>query len=139
MSRSALTLLVFLGLLTFGPLSMAQGSPPATDVLFIAQHLDVLSFPNSIGPRRRPEARTLMDYGFTQFKPKPGGVESEEDGGGWYFAVELATDMGDTKVLCITDEAANGGTYHARYLVKVKLGKDGLFHATERPPEGNNC
>ncbi len=80
-----------------------------------------------------------MDYGFTHFKVKDRGVESIEDDGEWCFAVELTADHGDTKELCITDQATNGGTYADRYPIKVRLGPDGLFHAIERPAEGASC
>ena len=130
---------VALPLCLFAPWSVARDGAPAPDALFIARHLDVLSFPSSIYPRRRPQANTLMDYGFTQFKARPNGVESIEDDGEWYFAVDLIADHGDIKELCITDEATNGGTYDARYPVKVRLGPDGLFHAIEHPPEGKTC
>jgi len=119
--------------------SVAGEASPAPDMLFIARHLDVLSFPNSIGPRRRPDAKTLMDYGFTQFRAKANRVEANEDDGQWYFAIELVADHGDSKELCVTDMATNGGTYAARSLINVHLGADGLFHATNTPPEGNSC
>lgn len=120
-------------------LSVAGEASPAPDMLFIARHLDVLSFPNSIGPRRRPDAKTLMDYGFTQFRAKANRVEANEDDGQWYFAIELVADHGDSKKLCVTDMATNGGTYAARSLINVQLGADGLFHATNTPTEGNSC
>ena len=119
--------------------SLAGGASTAPDMLFIARHLDILSFPNSIGPRRHPDAKTLMDYGFTQFCAKANRVEANEDDGQWYFVIELVADQGDSKELCVTDMATNGGTYTARSLIKVRLGADGLFHATNTPPEGNSC
>ncbi len=121
------------------PPSVAGEASPPPDMLFIARHLDVLSFPNSIGPRRRPDAKTLMDYGFTKLLVKANRVEATEDDGQWYFSIELVADLGDIKELCVTDMATNGGTYDTRSLIKVRLGADGLFHATNTPPEGNSC
>jgi len=134
----ALSLGIFAISLLAAP-TVAGETSPAPEMLFIARHLDVLSFPNSIGPRRRPGAKTLMDYGFTQFRAKANRVEANEDDGQWYFAIELVADHGDSKELCVTDQATNGGTYATRSLIKVRLGADGLFHATNTPVEGNSC
>jgi hypothetical protein len=135
----AAALLCPLLLLSFAQMSRAENATETHDALFVARHLDVLSFPNSIHPRSRPDAFTLMDYGFTHFKSIPHGVESDEDSGDWYFSVVIEADHGDTMTLCVTDKALNGGSYNARSRVKVKMDSDGLFHATERPLEGSSC
>lgn len=109
-----------------------------TDLLYIARDLDVTSFPNSIGPSRRPDAKTLGQYGYTQVTARPGMVEFTLADGSWYFAVEMIQDRGDIKELCVSDRAMNLGTYNARTRVKVKRGAKGYYEAIEPPPEGGH-
>jgi len=35
----------------------------------VAKRLDIMSFPNSIQPRRKPGLRTFAQYGFTEIVP----------------------------------------------------------------------
>ena len=109
-----------------------------TDLLHIADDLDVTSFPNSIGPSRRPEAKTLRQYGFKRAMATRGIAEFTLDDGSWYFAVEMLQDHGDIKELCVSDRALNLGTYNTRTRVKVKRGARGLYEAVEPPPEGGD-
>jgi len=109
-----------------------------TDLLYIARNLDVTSFPNSIGPSRRPGAKMLHQYGFNTATPKPGIAEFTTDDGGWYFGVEMLQDRGDIKELCVSDRAMNLGTYNTRTRVKVKRNAEGLYQAVEPPPEGGD-
>jgi len=106
---------------------------------FIARHLDMLSFPSSLWPRRRPGANTLMDYGFTHFKSIPNGVDATEDDADWHFVIELVSAQGDASELRVVDRALNGGTYRACSLIKVKMGADGLFHAIGKPVGEDFC
>lgn len=105
----------------------------------VAEHLDILSFPNSIYPRRRPGANTLRDYGFTHFENAAGGVRSIDPATHWVFGVKIVEDNGGIKVLCIQDEAVNGGGIFSQSTIEVKLGRDGLFHGTGRTPENDQC
>ena len=110
-----------------------------SDLLYIARDLDVTSFPNSIARRRRPDAKTLRQYGYT-VTAKPGMVEFNLDDGSWYFAVEMIRDRGDIKELCVSDRAMNPGTYSRRTRVKVKRGAKGYYEAVEPPPQdGDSC
>ncbi len=120
--------------------SAAQAAPHVENAaLSVAEHLDVLSIPSSIYPRRRPGANTLKDYGFVSFEKVDGGVRSIDREKQWVFGVKIVEDNGGIKVLCIQDEALNGGTYGTQNAFEVKLGSDGLFHGTGRVPLSDQC
>jgi len=130
---------ILLAALTFATSLHAASNQEGTEALYVAQHLDVLSFPNSIHPRKRPGAKMLVDYGFNHFKLLKGGVESVEDDGQWFFSVKVVNDDGSRKVLCIVDQAMNGGSYLSQGTVEVRLGADGLFHGTGNSPKSDQC
>ena len=90
-----------------GGSALADGALPASDsaVLFVAEHLDVLSIPSSIYPRRRTGANTLGDYGFTHFESVDGGVQSIDQAKAWLFGIKIVEDDGGLKLLCVQDHA----------------------------------
>jgi hypothetical protein len=83
----------------------------------VANRLDVMSFPNSIRPARRPGAQTLRDYGFTN----------------------PASNSRDSVTLCIIDKAVGSGTYFSVYPIEVEEGTDRLLHATGRKVNYPDC
>lgn len=119
--------------------STAQQAPATMDALYVAQHLDVMSFPNAMHPRRREGATLPMDYGFTHFSPIEHGVAAMEDDGSWYFGVTILADHGKRKRLCILDQAQNGGSYRTAFPIDVQLGDDGLFHAVGTTDPHASC
>ena len=103
---------------------------------------DVTSFPNSLRPRRQPELKTLAQNGFTVVVPaEGGGVEVYEPDRSWLFGIRVLDSNADGSgaVLCILDQAQNGGTYVAQDAVEVKRGSDGLLHATGWSIERPDC
>jgi hypothetical protein len=121
--------------------TFAAGVPPTPDpmALYVAKHLDVLSIPSSIYPRRRAGANTLADYGFVDFKAADGGVQSIEQDKRWMFGIKIVADEGGIKVLCVQDQAMNNGTYLSQTTIEVKIGPDGLFHGTGKTPINAQC
>lgn len=115
------------------------GPKPDRATLSVARHLDVLSIPSSIYPRRRKGANTLADYGFVDFKAVDGGVQSTLQDKSWLFGVKIVADDGGIKILCIRDQALNNGTYLSQSTMEVKIGSDGLFHGTGRTPINAQC
>lgn len=114
----------------------ADGCPsPATWNLKSAaaemmKKLDMTSFPNSIGPRRKPGAYTLAQYGFTSFTSfDDGWAEAEEADHSWSFRFFVLNNGDRRKRLCVTD-AAHGGTYHSAQAVDVAPGAGGLWKVT---------
>ena len=114
--------------------------PPRLSASEAAARLDVASFPNSLRPRQRPDLKTLAQNGFTVVIPVKGGVEVYEPDRSWLFGVRvLDSDADGGGVLCILDQARNGGTYVAQDAVEVRRGSDGLLHATGRSVERPDC
>lgn len=95
-----------------------------------ARVLDLTSFRNSTGPRRRPEAKTPADHGFTQVVRTRDGVELYRDDQSWMMTVRVLEDGPEKKLLCIGDFAMSGGTYKAMQTIEVRPGPDGLLKAT---------
>lgn len=107
-----------------------------TEIAKVVETLDVLSFRNSIRPRSRPDAHTLQQYGFTKVKSvteKAISLAQEDDS--WYFSLRIARDDGDTKVLCIEDDANNGGTYRSAFELRIVRSAEGLYQATQQTTE----
>ena len=107
--------------------------------IFIAEQIDVTSFRNSIGPRREPELKTFSDYGF---------IESDLDGHtarltdkerSWLFAVTVAEASDERLVLCILDQALDGGSYRTLSAIGFKDGTEGLLVATAEAQDDGNC
>ena len=97
----------------------------------VVAQLDVLSFRSSIRPRALAGQHTLDHYGFIDFvKTADGkGLEAMRSDAGWYWALKVLSETDGQLLLCIRDEARNGGTYHSEFQVAVRPREDGLFHA----------
>jgi hypothetical protein len=94
------------------------------------KNLDMTSFANSIGPRRKPGAYTLAQYGFTSFTSfGDGWAEAEEADHSWSFRIFVLNNGDRKKRLCVID-AAHGGTYHTTEAVDVAPSAGGLWKAT---------
>ena len=121
--------------------AFADGVLPARDraTLFVATHLDVLSIPSSIYPRRRPGAHTLADYGFAHFDAVDGGMQSIDRDTAWVFGIRIVEDDGGRKILCVQDHALADATAASQTAIEVKIGPTGLFHGTGRTPLNAQC
>ena len=107
--------------------NLALVTADAADPVAVATKLDITSFPNSTGPRRKEGLRTFADYGFTSVA---------RDGNA---AVLDAADKSWTFRVSILDRALNGGSYFSVKPIEVAQGKDGLFRATGNPVADPNC
>jgi hypothetical protein len=139
MKIPAAAMLACAGLAICSTASVAHAASNSDSARAVAEHLDILSFPNSIYPRRRPGANTLKDYGFTHFENADGGVRSIDLVRHWVFGVKIIEDNGGIKVLCIQDGTSIGGDAFSQSTIEVKLGRDGFFHGTGRTPESDEC
>ncbi|NVZ91328.1 hypothetical protein HX813_24140 [Pseudomonas yamanorum] len=107
-----------------------------TEIAKVVETLDLLSFRNSMRPRARPDAHTLQQYGFTKVRSvtdKAISLALEDDS--WHFSLRIARDDGDTKVLCIEDDANNGGTYSSAFELMIVRSAEGLYQATQQTTE----
>lgn len=106
----------------------------------VARRLDMTTFPNSMGPRRRPGARTLRDYGFTRIEQNgPNAISLFEANSRWVFYIKVLSWSGREGILCIGDKAMLGGTYFVIEPLEVEEGPNGLLRATGRPVTHPRC
>ena len=129
--RFALTVLAAAGA------APAWRQPAVLTAAAVAQALDLTSFPNSIragqSAEQRRRAKTLAQWGFTQVDTAAGAlrrVAVYRPDRQWLFQITVLRSTGDTAVVCILDQALNGGTYVTQTSVEVRRGADGLLHAT---------
>lgn len=94
----------------------------------IVDRLDITSFPNSIGPRRRPGARTLADYGLTKKSSfDDGWVYTAMPDKSWMVGVFILKPGRQRRRICITDTSTSGGTYRSINAVDVRRRPDGSW------------
>jgi len=132
-------LILTLGLLMAGAPAHPGRPMSATEV---ARRLDVTTFPNSTGPERRPDARTLRDYGFTRMEPGDRGdvyLHRDQAEVRWTFGIRVLTWSEGKGMLCISDIAQNGGSYFQVRPLEVEEGPDGLLRATGRRVKASGC
>ena len=109
----------------------------------VARTLDITSFPNSIRPGLKPGTKTLAQNGFTEMvlvKDDPSSVEVYQPGHSWLFGITVLRSEGAGKALvCILDQALNGGTYLSLEPIELQWDKDGLLYATGRKVSDPRC
>ena len=108
----------------------------------VAKDLDVMSFPNSIRPQSRPGARTFAQYGFTQVIPtegEAGSVDVYPPDHTWLFKIRVLGSEGGNVIICLLDEALNGGTYLTQTPLELRRRGDGLLHATDQEVSNPQC
>lgn len=111
----------------------------APSALYIVRHLDMLSFPNSIRPRRQPGLRTLQDYGVDQWTQDGlKKVNAKEHDGGWIFSFVLLKSSPTSAVFCFTDESTRS-SYFYQGTLEVRAGKGQLFQGTIKPMADVRC
>lgn len=119
--------------------NLALVTADAADPVAVTTKLDITSFPNSTGPRRKEGLRTFADYGFTSVARDGNAAVLDAADKSWTFRVSIL-DRGDKAMkLCILDRALNGGSYFSVKPIEVAQGKDGLFRATGNPVADPNC
>jgi hypothetical protein len=127
-------LIVVAGLLALPPAAVADLQPTA-----VAGMIDVMSFPNSIGPRREEGLKTFADYGFTTVELVDRTVELYEDDRSWMFGITVLDASDSRLVLCRLDKALGGPTYHSQDAMAFQPGEGGLLVATEGKIEDPAC
>jgi hypothetical protein len=104
-------------ILSFAPAAIGDDSslyPKEHLAQFVAEKLDVTSFPSSIGPRRTKGRYTFGDYGFVARKVTEKEAVLELEDGGWRFRLGVLERTDAGIVLCLEDQALNGGSYHTQ-------------------------
>jgi hypothetical protein len=100
------------------PLAAAESSStwPDRDLAkFVFEHLDISSFRNSTGPRRRTGQRTSKDLGVRPNRVSD--VEAASDDNEWLYSVRILgradynKDGAQEVLICFQDMARDGGSY----------------------------
>lgn len=108
----------------------------------VARALDITSFRNSTRPGLRPGTKTLAQNGFTVVEPAKGDTRSVEvylPDHSWLYEITVLRSEGAKAVVCILDQALNGGTYLTQVPLELRRGGDGLLHATGRAVSDPHC
>ncbi|MHB8285437.1 MAG: hypothetical protein ACYDD1_12265 [Caulobacteraceae bacterium] len=127
-------------LLVASALTSEVGATHAANTqITIARNLDLSSFPNSTGPRRREGANTPKDYGFVRISDGDRFSILSEDDGSWQIGVKILSGARGHYTVCFMDTARNGGSYHVEEPLDVVLTPNGLFRATPSPNAASPC
>jgi hypothetical protein len=106
----------------------------------VARNLDLTSFQNSVGPRRRAGKKTPEDYGFIRIDQVGSLATMTEKDGSWEITVTLISNDGPDATICFTDTALNGGSYRAQAALTVHRDlRDGLYRALPDRPVVPSC
>lgn len=138
MKHALASLAVILGATALTPACWSAELLPSE----VARTLDITSFRNSIRPGLRPGTKTLAQNGFTEIDPTKGdagSVEAYRPGRSWLFKITVRRSGGGKAVVCILDQAENGGTCLSLEPVELQQGRDGLLHATGRAVSDPRC
>src|SRR5579883_1192365 len=87
---------------------------------FVIEHLDVTSFPSSIGPRRAKHKIRFSDYGFYPVSVKNSEAILETKEHDWRFTITILHCEKGTITICLHDQALNGGTYNAQQVILLR-------------------
>jgi hypothetical protein len=104
-------------------------TPARAAVQEVVEHLDMTSFPNSLGPARGKGKRTLRQFGRQRFAWNDGTLEVTEADGGWIRTFAPLPSLVGRIRLCFVDQAQNGGTYLTRQAIELVRGAGGLYRA----------
>jgi hypothetical protein len=131
------------------PTSSMQSAPewPRQNVAkFIFDHIDLTTFRNSTGPRRKPGQRFFADLGIHAGNFTETRVVSDLPD--WTYVIQILGkhdyngDGVEEVAICFSDAAANGGNYRAShpYLVQILEGRVvALAFEIDSLPEARGC
>jgi hypothetical protein len=120
---------------------------PQQDVAkFVFDHIDLTTFRNSTGPRRKPGQRLFSDLGIRPGEATESRVVSALSD--WTYVIQVLGrrdyngDGVEEVAICFSDAAANGGNYRASnpYLVQILDGRVvALAFEIDSLPEARGC
>jgi hypothetical protein len=105
----------------------------------VAALLDLTSFANSTGPRREGNLKTLRDFGFRDLGREGDTIRAFEADRTWMIALTVLEADDERILLCVVDQALNGGSYFTVAAIEVVLGADELLHATGAAVRHPDC
>ncbi len=138
-------------LVSVGLSSAAQpgeaGWPDRELAKFVFERLDISSFRNSTGPRRKPGQRHFADLGIHPTKLTDTTASSDERGE-WFFQIRVLgksdynKDGAQEVAICFSESAQNGGRYRAvsHYVLQLVEGRAvALAYTEDSLAESSNC
>ena len=114
---------------------------------FVFERLDISSFRNSTGPRRKPGQRHFSDLGVHPNKLTDTTASSDDDGE-WLYQIRVLgksdynRDGVPEVAICFIESALNGGSYTASGHYVLQLLEDravALAYTEDSLAESSNC
>jgi hypothetical protein len=103
-----------------------------TTAATVLLHLDLTSFANSTGPRRRAGLYTPADYGLSKVETfKDGWTQVSEPRGGWFMSALLLAGSPRAATICFTDTGGNGASYRATEVLQIQRQADARWTAVQ--------
>ena len=141
--------LTTLGMLALTPLLAADKASaslawPDRDLArFVFEHLDLSSFRNSTGPRRKTGQRTFKDLNISPTRVTDTEAASDDD---WLYSIQVLgkreRDGIQEVMICFRDIAQNGGSYSSvdHYVLRLIEGRAiALAFTEEAKAEASGC
>ncbi|MCI2261816.1 pesticin immunity protein [Xanthomonas indica] len=95
---------MLVGLVALGVSASSLAALPQAGITdAVIQHLDLTSFPNSVGPRRLPGKTTFADYGFVDVTKTADGARLLQTDKGWMMRFEVLSADATSVRLCFHD------------------------------------
>ncbi|WP_156363658.1 hypothetical protein [Sphingomonas sp. Leaf357] len=111
------------------PISTATDAPTSSAIM---RRLDLNSFPNSTGPRRKISLHTPTDYGFTNFKVFPDGwAQLSEPNDEWHMSALLLDWKDGVATICFVDAGGGGARYRATQVIRTSLDSGARWKAMQ--------
>lgn len=137
---------MLVGLAALGLGASSPSAPPQAGITdAVIQHLDLTSFPNSVGPRRLPGKTTFADYGFVDVTKTADGARLLQTDKGWMMRFEVLSADATSVRLCFHDTGlAKPGkprapSYNATSALLVSTASQGTWTARQVPAGFANC
>ncbi len=137
---------MLVGLAALGLGASSPAAPPQAGITdAVIQHLDLTSFPNSVGPRRLPGKTTFADYGFVDVTKTADGARLLQTDKGWMMRFEVLSADATSVRLCFHDTGlARPGeprapSYNATSALLVSTASQGMWTARQVPAGFADC
>lgn len=117
--------------------SSLASSTYAIEIDGVIKHLDLTTFPNSVGPRRMPGKTTFADYGFVRVEKTVNGAKLVRDDKGWTMGFTIISAGPKSLRICFYDQGlARPGdirapSYNATSALLVSKSRRGVWAAKQ--------
>ncbi|WP_420010102.1 pesticin immunity protein [Xanthomonas sacchari] len=135
---------VLVGLVALGLSASSPAAPPQAGITdAVIQHLDLTSFPNSVGPRRLPGKTTFAD--FVDVTKTADGARLLQTDKGWMMRFEVLSADATSVRLCFHDTGlarpgeSRAPSYNATSALLVSTASQGMWTARQVPAGFADC